>query len=691
MLPMLETRKANQETRNAKSATSFHRLTKGLPGLALVGAASLVSVSLVATQSYAQSYAPGQYPQSPPQTNGQYQGPAFPSQIAGQSASVQNTLEPVFVKRHDFNIPLNINTRGANRPAEVQLFVSRDSGRSWEFYSRETPDAGHFSFSAPSDGEYWFAVRPGFGGPNATLASAATLAPSLRVAVDTSQPSLDLDASAEASGTTTVNFTVRDNAPMVSGIQIYYRTDTPEASWLLLDSNRINWLRNEGGQLTGQIGFDPQVDWRRISLHIVATDMAGNQATAQRVIERPRVAGTPAMLASAPQNGFPGSQFRQIPVVPTQAPGQVPNPAQPGNYGPPQDQSDNGYAVVIPQPPTNAYARPAAPQSVNAAYDTRYQGPGDQGPNYQENAIQTPEYRGFSARPTVNNPSSASAIQPSSSIQPPSSAFRALEVETLPAPNNRTKSNVSTDAAQGLATSDVGDVARQLPSQPPASAEITQKLPVDESELNYSRQGEFSLDYEFDSLGSRGIKKIELWGTRDAGQTWDYWGEDPDSAPPFDVVTQGQGLYGFRIVAVDSHNLTSPTPQPGDEPEIYILVDKTAPIVKLVSASYGEGAEAGALVIEYTYSDANPIARPISLSFSDSPSGPWTTIATGLENSGRYVWPADPRLPKNMYLRVEATDRAGNTGIEVSSTPISLRGLAPTARIKGFQPLTQDR
>jgi hypothetical protein len=101
-----------------------------------------------------------------------------------------------------------------------------------------------------------------------------------------------------------------------------------------------------------------------------------------------------------------------------------------------------------------------------------------------------------------------------------------------------------------------------------------------------------------------------------------------------------------------------------------------------------EGSEeAGQLVIEYLCQDADLAERPVSFSFSDSPQGPWTTLATGLRNSGRYLWRADPNLPRQIYLRLEVVDRAGNVGRHQLDVPIEVEGLAPRGRIQGFRPL----
>jgi hypothetical protein len=214
-------------------------------------------------------------------------------------------------------------------------------------------------------------------------------------------------------------------------------------------------------------------------------------------------------------------------------------------------------------------------------------------------------------------------------------------------------------------------------------------ITIDESEIRQTNRRRFELSYEIESVGTQGVSAVELWGTRDGGRTWTNWGRDEDLESPFDIETNGAGLYGFAIVVIGNNGLTSPQPRSGDPADIYVRVDTEAPRVHISSARYGEGSEAGSLVLEYSCEDDNLTARPVHLAFSESPEGPWTTMATGLENTGRYAWPADPRLPREIYLRIEATDRAGNVGVETTRKPISVHGLAPRARIRGFQPITQ--
>jgi hypothetical protein len=173
----------------------------------------------------------------------------------------------------------------------------------------------------------------------------------------------------------------------------------------------------------------------------------------------------------------------------------------------------------------------------------------------------------------------------------------------------------------------------------------------------------------------------------DEGKTWTKWGEDDDRESPFDIRVEEEGMFGFRIVIVGSNLVASNQPRAGDPADAWIAVDSRTPEVKIHSAVYGVGEEAGNLVIEYSCSDDQLLDRPISLSFSERRDGPWTTIASGLRNTGRYLWPAEPNLPKRIYLRIEAVDRAANVGVHRLDIPVDVEGLAPRGRIKGFRPL----
>ena len=73
-------------------------------------------------------------------------------------------------------------------------------------------------------------------------------------------------------------------------------------------------------------------------------------------------------------------------------------------------------------------------------------------------------------------------------------------------------------------------------------------------------------------------------------------------------------------------------------------------------------------MISWEADDRMLAGRCVSLFFSDSPTGRWSTIARGLENTGRYCWSADRRVPERIYLRLEVRDEAGNVGSHETPT-----------------------
>ncbi len=232
-----------------------------------------------------------------------------------------------------------------------------------------------------------------------------------------------------------------------------------------------------------------------------------------------------------------------------------------------------------------------------------------------------------------------------------------------------------------------GGVGRGLENAVVDKPVDSEALPTVANDAYHSRSRSFSLDYSVESLRGLPVADIELWGTDDRGNTWLKWGSDPDRESPFDVQVGTDGLYGFRMVIIGQNGLVSNRPNDGDPADMWINVDTKFPSVKITRALYGEGPDAGMLVIDYSCDDENLHDRPISLAYSERPTGPWSTIVTGLRNTGIYLWKADPSLPQQVYLRIQAVDRAGNVQEHRLDLPINLRGLTPRGRIQGFRPI----
>ncbi len=200
----------------------------------------------------------------------------------------------------------------------------------------------------------------------------------------------------------------------------------------------------------------------------------------------------------------------------------------------------------------------------------------------------------------------------------------------------------------------------------------------------------FELEYDVDSVGPSGIGRVELWGTQDGGKSWRRFATDSDNRSPLPVQVDGEGMYGFRVAVSNGAGLGGKPPMSGDAPDLWLGVDLTKPTARIISAQHGAEAETGQLVIAWQADDQLLAPRPVSLSFSANATGPWTPIASGLENTGRYAWPMDGRLPAQIFLRLEVRDEAGNVAEYQAPQPVAVDQSRPTARVRGIRPMGQN-
>jgi hypothetical protein len=197
----------------------------------------------------------------------------------------------------------------------------------------------------------------------------------------------------------------------------------------------------------------------------------------------------------------------------------------------------------------------------------------------------------------------------------------------------------------------------------------------------------FALEYELHEVGPAGVSTVELWGTRDGGQTWQSFGRDDDNRSPLVITVDEEGLYGFRIVLDSSDGTATAPPAAGDEPELWVAVDLGRPVAELTSVEAGTGNLADHLILRWRAADDNLEPRPISLFYRSRPAGPWSAIASSLENTGQYAWRVERHVPARFYLRLEARDSAGNLAAFETREPIEFTAPAPTARLNAVEPV----
>ena len=162
---------------------------------------------------------------------------------------------------------------------------------------------------------------------------------------------------------------------------------------------------------------------------------------------------------------------------------------------------------------------------------------------------------------------------------------------------------------------------------------------------------------------------------------------DADNRSPMPITVDGEGIYGFRILVQSGSGFGGRPPAEGDMPDIWIGVDTTRPTCRISGTEVSP--DATELVVRWEAADDVLDPRPVSLLFATNPNGPWTPIASGLENTGSYRWRLDPRVPERIVLRLEVRDEAGNVGIFDTADPVALDRHRPEGRIRGVRPISQ--
>jgi hypothetical protein len=215
-------------------------------------------------------------------------------------------------------------------------------------------------------------------------------------------------------------------------------------------------------------------------------------------------------------------------------------------------------------------------------------------------------------------------------------------------------------------------------------------LPVDYQETSKSpnvptiavNSRKIRLNYSVSDVGPSGVSAIELWATRD-GRSWQRYSDEPPPNGPLVVHVAEEGRYGFSIVVKSGVGLSSPAPRSGQAPQLWVDVDETRPVVYLKDVYLGKGREAGSLHICWAATDAHLMPRPITIYMSKTKDGPWTPIASSIENTGSHCWQMPRDVPFQFYIKVEAADRAGNVGCACQPEPMKVDLSRPRGTILG--------
>lgn len=188
-----------------------------------------------------------------------------------------------------------------------------------------------------------------------------------------------------------------------------------------------------------------------------------------------------------------------------------------------------------------------------------------------------------------------------------------------------------------------------------------------------------TLNFEVKDVGPSGLSGVELWYTQDC-KDWKK-NNAPPQAHSYVIEVDEEGMYGFTLLAKSGLGLGKEPPAPGDLPQVWVMVDLSKPVVSLGEITPNLNGKTGSVAIRWKAVDKNLGSTPVGLYYSEKEAGPWQPIATNLENTGRYVWQVPASAPASFFLRVEATDLAGNMGRAQTAKPVLLDTSRPTVSI----------
>ncbi len=211
----------------------------------------------------------------------------------------------------------------------------------------------------------------------------------------------------------------------------------------------------------------------------------------------------------------------------------------------------------------------------------------------------------------------------------------------------------------------------------PMNTPETGRLP----EVRYVNSTMFRIGYHLQEIGPSGISQVDLYITEDDGQKWYHYGLDPDRVSPMEVTIPRDGAYGFSFRVTNGLGRKPIPPQPGEKPEVSMIVDRVAPAVQLDPLSYASPGSDHDVLVSWQIPDQDLADQSVALSYSVSPTGPWIPIFGWERNPGSFTWSVPPTLEQQFHVRLDVRDRAGNIARVISQKPFQIDRAQPRARV----------
>lgn len=276
------------------------------------------------------------------------------------------------INQSNIRIPIHIDPVRRPLIKQLVLYASSDEGRTWKQVAVASPDQDAFTFSAPTDGVYWFSVTVVDPQGNPEPKDIYKVAPSQKILIDTLKPIVKITAAERQGEDVVVNWEIQEDHPDLSTLKLEYKTaDAPASVWYTAPLNSPPLI----GQAKFRLGSTGA-----ISVRVQIQDTAGNVGLGTRDLPANAPPAAPPVNPVASTYSNPPS----VPVAATPASGSDNNHSAqttsltrtdslPSSYQQPAaanappastfQQPNSTYqpsATSFQQPMTNSYQQPVS-------------------------------------------------------------------------------------------------------------------------------------------------------------------------------------------------------------------------------------------------------------------------------------------------------------------------------------------
>jgi hypothetical protein len=159
------------------------------------------------------------------------------------------------------------------------------------------------------------------------------------------------------------------------------------------------------------------------------------------------------------------------------------------------------------------------------------------------------------------------------------------------------------------------------------------------------------------------IRDLELYVSRDQGQTWEQQGQCKPDKEAFTYTAPADGSYWFKVVVVDVRGQRDPQNPALGEVGQRIFVDTVKPEVRVTAERQGDD-----VLVRWNVREDNPDWPTFKVEYrsADTVNGLWTPVAA-MPDQGQVT--IHPSSAGPILVRVQVQDLAGNLGQEQKEVP----------------------